>query len=491
MNRPIVHTFVFALLLFALLVAWTSRWAVFEADELEARSENRRSLIADQQIRRGSITTVDGVLIAESEPQGGGQGTEPVFVRTYPEGTLFGNPVGYSYVNIGQTGIEASEDDLLSGDRNEFASLIDELRGRSQAGADLTVTLNAEVQRLAIDLLEGAVASTPGTNGAGSVVAIEPATGAVRVMASIPGYDPNAVSDPETYSALAEEGTSGPLFNRPTQSVYEPGSTMKAVTAAAGLDSGEIDPGTTIAAPSPMEFSGVELQNFGGQSFGPIDATFALTNSVNTYWAQVAERLGTETYLSYMDRFGFNQDPELDYPDDRMAPSGIYSEGSLLTDRAAIDIARVAIGQERLLASPLQMAQVAATMANDGLLMRPTFVQEATDPDGRTIAELDPSEQGRAISSEAAAEVAAMMTSVTEEGTAAGLSVPGADQFSGKTGTAEIDIPNRINRPWFIGFAPAEDPQIAVAAMLERCEGCSGGTVAGPIATAVMGALLQ
>jgi len=489
-NRPIVHTFAFGLLLFALLVAWTSRWSVFEADELEARGENRRGLIAEQQIRRGSITSVDGVLIAESQPRGGGRGEDPVYVRTYPAGALFGNPVGYNFINTGRTGIEASENDLLVGNRNEFASIIDQLRGVSQEGADLTVTLNAEAQRLALDLLESAVASTPGTDGAGSVVAIEPSTGAVRVMASIPGFDPNAVSDPETYSALLEQGTDGPLFNRPTQGTFEPGSTMKAVTAAAGLDSGEIDPGTTIVADSPMEFSGVELQNSGGQSFGPIDATFALTNSVNTYWAQVAERLGTQTYLEYMDRFGFNADPELDFPDDRMAPSGIYSEGRLLGAGAAIDIARVGIGQERLLATPLQMAEVAATIANGGVLMKPTFVEQATDPDGRTIAELDPDEQGRVISDEAAAQVAAMMTNVTREGTAAGLSVGGVE-FSGKTGTAEIDIPARINRPWFIGFAPADDPQIAVAAMLERCTGCFGGEVAGPIATAVMEALLQ
>jgi len=492
-NRPIVHTFAFALLLFALLVAWTSRWAVFEADELEARSENRRSLIADQQIRRGSITTVDGVLIAESEPQGGGQGTEPVYVRTYPEGALFGNPVGYSYVNIGQTGIEASEDDLLAGDRNEFASLIDQLRGRSQAGADLTVTLNAEVQRLAIDLLENAVASTPGSNGAGSAVVIEPSTGAVRVMASIPGYDPNAVSDPDLFSELSEQGTSSPLFNRSTQSPYAPGSTMKVVTAAAGLDSGEIEPGTVINADSPKQISGVPLANSGGESFGDIDATAALTNSVNTYWAQVGERLGAPTMAEYMERFGFYADPQLDYPADQMQASGVYNaEGNLVRDR--FDVGRVAIGQGgaegQIRATTLQMAQVAATVANGGELMEPTFLQEASDPDGRTIEELDPSSQNQAISEETAAELAEMMTNVTEEGTASGLSVPGADSFSGKTGTAEIDLEG-LNQPWFIGFAPAEDPQVAVAVTIERCQGCFGGTVAGPIATELMGALLQ
>ena len=137
----------------------------------------------------------------------------------------------------------------------------------------------------------------------------------------------------------------------------------------------------------------------------------------------------------------------------------------------------------------MQMAEVAATVANDGTLMKPTFLQSAKDPDGRTIDELDPSEQSDVISSDTANELTDMMTHVTEEGTAAGLTVGGI-AFAGKTGTAEIDVENSINRPWFIGFAPAEDPQIAVAVMLERCQGCFGGEVAGPIATQVMEALI-
>ena len=218
--------------------------------------------------------------------------------------------------------------------------------------------------------------------------------------------------------------------------------------------------------------------------------TTALTNSVNTYWAQVGEDLGAETYLEYMDRFGFNSDPKLDYPDSQMAPSGVYSAGKLLTSADAIDIGRVAIGQERLLATPIQMAQVAGTIANDGVLMEPTFLQEAKDPDGRVIEELDPNEQNEVVSDETAAQVTEMMVSVANDGTASGLSTT-LGQLAGKTGTAEIDVEASINRPWFIGFAPADDPQIAVAAMIERCTGCFGGEVAGPIAMQVMDALAE
>jgi peptidoglycan glycosyltransferase len=265
---------------------------------------------------------------------------------------------------------------------------------------------------------------------------------------------------------------------------------MKVVTAAAALDSGEFTPDSILSGRSPQEIGGVELSNAGGEQFGDIDMDTALTHSVNTYFAQVGEKLGTATMFEYMDRFGFDKDPELDFPDIQMAPSGVYSEGHLLDEGDAIDIGRVAIGQERLLATPTQMAEVAAAVANDGKLMKPTFLQEAQDPDGRTIDELDPDVQSEVISSDTANELTDMMTHVTEEGTAAGLTVQGIS-FAGKTGTAEIDVENDIARPWFIGFAPADDPQIAVAVMLERCQSCFGGDTAGPVATQVMEDLLD
>jgi len=482
MNTPIIRIYTLFLLLFALLVYFTSKWTVFDAEKLEERTENRRLLIAEQQIERGRIETADGELIAESNPEGGGR--RPIYSRQYPTGDLFGNPVGYSFVEVGRTGVEAADNDLLSGEENEFASIIDQLQAQPPVGSDLTLTLDAEAQQVATNALEAAVG--PGVGG--SVVAIEPSTGAVKVMASIPGFDPNIVTNEQVFSELSTDETA-PLVNRPTQSTYEPGSTMKIVTVSAALDSGEFDPDTVLNADSPKDISGFPLENSGSQDFGDIDATEALTNSVNTYWAQVGEQLGADTYLDYMSRFGFNKDPQLNYPDGQMAPSGVYEQGSLLDSTDSIDIGRVAIGQERLLATPMQMAEVAATIANDGELMRPTFFQEAKDPDGREVAELDPDVQDRVVSEETAAAVTEMMTNVAEEGTASGLSVA-AGSFAGKTGTAEIDVEASLNRPWFIGFAPADDPQIAVAAMIERCTGCFGGEVAGPIATQVMDSLL-
>ena len=492
MNTPIVRIYAVILLLFTTLVYFTSKWAVFDAEELEGKQANRRPLIEEQQIPRGSITSADGVLIAESNPQGGGR--NPVYVRRYPEGALFGNPVGYSFVDIGRSGIESFENDILIGEENEFASIIDQLRDRQPAGADITLTIDAETQRIATDGLASAIAANaPGPGIGGAAVALDPNTGAVRAMASVPGYDPNVVDQPGEFSRLANaEGA--PLFNRPTQAVYPPGSTMKVVTAAAALDSGEFEPDTVLNADSPKQISGAPLANSGGANFGDIDMTMALTNSVNTYWAQVGEELGTETMVEYMERFGFYSDPELDYPGDEMAASGVINADGKLV-REAFDVGRVAIGQGGAegqdLASALQMAEVAAAVANGGTLMKPDFLLSAKDPDGREIEELgDGDEQDEVISEDAAAELTEMMTNVTREGTASALSVDGVE-FAGKTGTAEIDVESSLNQPWFIGFAPAQDPQVAVAVTIERCTGCFGGDVAGPIATAMMESLLD
>jgi peptidoglycan glycosyltransferase len=486
MNPSIVRLYVLVLALFAAVVGFTSYWAIFDADELRERPDNRRSLIEAQKIPRGTITTVDGTEVAVSVPQG--SGNQRIFTRNYPQGELFGHPVGYSFVEFGQTEIERSENDVLIGRDNEFTSIIEDLEGQVEEGSDLTLTLDAEAQRIAQQGIQNAI-SIPGTGGA--LVAIEPDTGAVRAMVSEPGYDPNRV--PDQFKQLNRDEENDPLVNRPTQSRYPPGSTMKVVTASAALDSGEFETSTVLNADSPKQISGVPLENAGGESFGDIDMTDALTNSVNTYWAQVGEQLGADTMVEYMERFGFYSDPRLDFPSDELEASGpVNSDGQLVRD--GFDVGRVAIGQGgeegQDLTTPLQMAEVAATVANGGKLMEPTFLQKITDPDGRTTQELDPDVQSTVMSEETASQVAEMMTNVAEEGTASGLSVAGAT-LAGKTGTAEIDLDAGINQAWFIGFAPADDPQIAVAATIERCQGCFGGDTAGPIATDVMGSLLS
>ena len=491
MNTPIVRLYALILLLFAALVGFTSYWSVFDSTTLKDETANRRPLIEEQTVQRGTIKTADGVTVAESSPEGGGN--PPIYVRHYPQGSQYGNPVGYSFVQVGQVGIESSENAVLTGERNEFTSILDQLRGVPQEGDNITLTIDSRLQQVATDALQQEIASNGIQGAGGAAVALDPSTGAVKAMASVPGYDPNTVKNADVFKQLNKESSGAPIVNRATQSVYPPGSTMKVVTAAAALDSGEFTPSSVLSGASPQNIGGVPLFNAGDEPFGDIDMTTALTHSVNTYFAQVGEKLGTDTMVQYMKRFGFYQDPELDYPDRQMAPSGPYnSDRNLVT--SGFDVGRVAIGQGGAegqdLTTPMQMAEVAATVANGGRLMQPTFLQQVSDPDGRVTKKLTPHVQSTAISPQTAAQLTDMMTHVTQEGTAANLSLASGTTFAGKTGTAEIDVDAGINQPWFIGFAPADNPQIAVAATIERCQSCFGADVAGPVVTQVMDAAL-
>jgi peptidoglycan glycosyltransferase len=261
---------------------------------------------------------------------------------------------------------------------------------------------------------------------------------------------------------------------------------MKVVTATAALDSGEFDPDSRVNGDTGIAISGVPLSNFGGESYGEVDLTTALTNSVNTVWAQVAEELGSGTYLDYMDRFGFNRKPPLDYPGAQLETSGVFEGERLLTDADAIDIGRVAIGQERLRVTPLQMAMVVSAVANGGVLMKPRLWEKVIDLDGREE-ELDPEEYDRVMSEETSEQLTSMMTDVVNEGTG-GAAALASSQVAGKTGTAERG--GDINQAWFIGFAPADDPQIAVAATVEETSG-TGGDIAAPIAQQVLESLVD
>ncbi|HMA26457.1 MAG: peptidoglycan D,D-transpeptidase FtsI family protein [Solirubrobacterales bacterium] len=473
MNRQIVRLFGFILVLYALLFGFTSYWSIFDSSSLKANSANRRPLLEEEKIHRGDILAADGSVIARSIPRG--KGNNKIYVRRYPQGPLFGNPIGYSFVDRGRVGFELSHNDELVGNKTEFLSVLDQLQGHAQVGDKVQSALDPQAQRAAIDGLGGQ---------RGSVVAIVPSTGEVRVMASVPEYDPNQVQNSNAFRRLNTEN-SAPLFNRATQAGYPPGSTMKVVTATAALDSGEFSPSSVLSGRSPQLIGGVPLSNAGGEQFGDIDMTTALTNSVNTWWAQAGERLGKDTMLKYMTRYGFNAKPRLDYPGFQLAASGVYNGNRLLTSSDPIDIGRVAIGQERLRVTPLQMAEVAAAVANKGTLMEPRLWSKVIDPDGRET-KLSPAKQSDVMSEQTASQLNTMMQSVVREGTGTAAAVSGID-VAGKTGTAEVS--GGVNQAWFIGFAPANDPKIAIAVTVERTSGF-GGPTAGPIFKSVAETIL-
>jgi penicillin-binding protein A len=482
-NRQIVKLFGFIVVLFGVLVGFTSYWAVFDAKALKEEEANKRPLLEQQQIRRGRILAADGTVIAKSV--GKGKGDAKRYVRRYPEGNLFGHPIGYSFVREGDSEFEEFHNDQLIGEGSEFSSILDELSGRTQEGNDVVTNIDPEAQRVALEDLEAV--------GFGAVVAIEPSTGEVKAMASNKSFNPNAI--PYRLKQMNLNAIETPLVNRATQGLYPPGSTFKVVTAAAGLESDTISPETTIDAPGTLEVEGQPLANDFNEDFGPIALDTALTNSVNTWFGQLGQQVGQDQLFETMEKFGFGSTPAIDLPDDQVYRSGVYEEGSVLGRSSPVDLARLAIGQERLLTTPLQMALVAAAIANGGKLMKPQIWNRVIDPDGRVVDRLDPSEYSQPVSENTAAELTTAMEGVVREGTGTNAAIPGV-AVAGKTGTAETPGNKACgggieqNQAWFIGFAPADDPQIAIAASVE-CTEQFGGDVAAPIFRDVAEAILN
>ena len=476
MNGPIIRVFGVTLVLFALLVGFTSRWAVFERDELNDHPRNKRSLIEQQRIDRGRILASAGQTLARSLRRQDG-----TYTRRYPLQGLFAHAVGYSYLNPGNSGLERFYNGELLGREDALQNTLRRLQGERRRGNHLRTSLDPVAQQVALEQLGGR---------AGAVVALDPRSGRVKVMASNPGFDPNTMRSARQTARL-NRADGSPLFNRATQAGYPPGSTFKVVTAIAAIDSGTFDTDSVVDGSNGVEISGVPLNNFGGADYGPTDLTTALTKSVNTVWAQVGEKVGARTMQRYMDRLGFGDQVEVDLPGDERRASGEFCNGRFVrATNPCVDVGRMAIGQDKLQVTPLQMAMVAAAVANDGVLMAPVLATGAFDPEGRRTMSKEPRQMERVMSPATAEKVTAMMTRVVQEGSGTAAALQGIE-VAGKTGTAERDVALDITTPWFIAFAPASDPQVAIAVTIERSAGGLGGTEAAPIAAAVMESLLQ
>jgi peptidoglycan glycosyltransferase len=485
-NRQIIKLFAFIMVLFAVLVGFTAWWSVFNAKELKASKYNHRPLYEQQQIPRGRILADDGSVIAKSVPEG--KGTNRRYVRHYPMGSLFGHPIGYSFIEVAQSEFEKFHNEELIGEESEFGTILDQLTGQKQEGEQIVTSLDPHAQEVAMHALEAA--------GFGAVVAIEPSTGAVKVMASNPGYNPNTIPDTKKYEKLSTENVRRPLFNRATQGQYPPGSTFKVVTAAAGLESGVITPETTINAPGSITDEGHELANDGHIDWGPIPLDTALTNSVNTWFGQLGQKIGQDKLFTMMEKFGFNSTPPIDLPEEEVYKSGVFDleNETLLNRNDPVDLARLAIGQERLLVTPLQDAMIAAAVANHGKLMKPQIWKRVVNVDGSVTKRMSPSVYSEPIKAKTAEELTTAMEGVVSEGTGTNAAISGV-KVAGKTGTAETPSNEACgggsdeNQGWFMGFAPADHPKIAIAATVE-CTTAFGNDVAAPIFREVAEALL-
>jgi peptidoglycan glycosyltransferase len=479
MNRPIVRLYGLVALLFALLIAFTSRWTVFEASSLRENKLNARLVLEQQRIDRGAILAADGTVLARSVRRAGG-----IYTRTYPTGGEFAHAIGYYYnTGLGSTGLEQFRSSALNGKTGtNLQSVLDQLQGTEPRGDKLITTLDPRAQKVANAALAG---------HRGAIVALEPRSGAVTAMASSPSYDPSSLRSERAYNAILKDTSGKPLVNRATQFGYAPGSTFKVVTATAAIDSGEFTPSSAVSGRNDIPISGVALQNDHDESFPQITLTQALVHSVNTAWAQVAVRLGKPTLARYMSRFGFDRKPQLDYPVNEMSASGEYagSKGLVAPTSPLVDVGRMGIGQDKLEVTPLQMAEVAAAVGNHGRLMVPHLTARIVDSEGETVETVSPRVQSVVMKPSTATAVTSMMEAVVNEGTGTAARIPGV-QVAGKTGTAETLLGNTINNVWFIAFAPAANPRVAVAVTLQGVPG-EGASFAAPVAREVIESLLH
>jgi peptidoglycan glycosyltransferase len=476
-NRPIVRLYGLVVLLFALLVAFTSRWTIFDAASLRSNPLNKRALLEQERIARGRILAADGTVLAHSVRGAGG-----TYEREYPKGEEFAHAIGYSYTDLGQTGLERSRNAALNGQTGtNLQTILDQLQGKRQQGDEVLTTLDPKAQQKAITALG---------EHHGAVVALDPRDGAVKVMVSTPSFDPSRLPSRGAYEQLTKDTQGRPLVNRATQFGYAPGSTFKVVTATAAIDTGQFTQQSTLSGRNDLLVSGVPLGNDNDESYGQITLTEALAKSVNTVWAQVAEKLGKQTMARYMNRFGFDRKPELDYPTEEMSSSGEHLGAKILSPTSPrVDVGRMGIGQDKLEVVPLQMAEVAAAVANHGRLMAPHLTERIVDPDGRTVQQVSARVQSVVMKPSTASAVTSMMEAVVSEGTGIEAQIPGV-QVAGKTGTAETQIGAAINNVWFIAFAPATKPRVAIAVTLEHVPG-QGASFAAPVAREVMEVLLH
>jgi peptidoglycan glycosyltransferase len=351
-------------------------------------------------------------------------------------------------------------------------------------GNDVRLTLDARAQRVAQNALG---------RRCGGIVALEPETGRVLVMVSSPTYDPNLIEDDfdrAQRAPLADCRPADPLLNRATQGLYAPGSTFKVVTASAALESGKWTLASTFVDPGYCEEYGRRVQNYDTSSpFGRVNFLQSLQYSINSVYCNIGKEIGAIAILEEARKYGFYARPPLETPINERSPSGLYEDGELYfpKDPNAADPGRLAFGQERLLVTPLQMAIVAATVANGGTVMRSQVVERIVGPNGKTVSRLKPDELGRAVRESTARDLTRMMEAVVSGGTGRAAAIPGV-RVAGKTGTAETGRAG-VNTVSFIGFAPADRPKVAVAVFVEAQQS-TGGETAAPIAQQVMQAIL-
>ena len=487
MNKTLRQLFTAVIVLFVILGISSSIIMVNRANRLSHDSRNTRALYQTYGAPRGSILASDGTIIAKSDPVNDSFS----YQRSYPQGDIYAPITGYfSIAQNADRGIEASENELLTGESNAlFWQHVKALfTGKENKGASIETSIDPKLQTAAMEALK---------NNDGAAVAIEPKTGRILAMASTPSYDPNELASHDTGSvskAYTELVTnpSNPMLNRAISELYPPGSTFKTVVAAAALDSGKYQLDTQIPAGASYTLPGTQTQltnaeEPGNGTDGKISLKDAMAWSSNTAFAQLGVALGDESVSNMAKKFGFDKPIVIDGTDSNGLP--MQAVASRFPTNVGDDrLALASIGQGDTVETPLQNAMIAAAIANDGKVMKPTLVDRVRFSDLSVMPDTKPQVMDTAFSADTANKLTEAMEAVVTDANP-NLEIPGG-KVAAKTGTAQIGANNSSIDGWVMGFAPADDPKIAVAVVVHNVD-LYGSFAAGPIMTAIMKEALQ
>ena len=484
MNTPIRRIGIVVAAMFCALLMSSTFIQFVQAKDLQERPNNRRTLLASYSKERGSILVGGDAVAVSTETD-----DQYKWQRKYPKAKMYAPVTGYYSFTYGKNGgIERTNDEELSGSSDSlfYRRLVDVVTGRPPAGASVETTIDPAVQKAAYDALG---------DQRGAVVALDPKTGAILAMVSKPSYDPNLLAShdlPSVSKAWTKLTTDkrNPMINRAIGGdLYPPGSTFKLVTAAAALESGKYSPESELDAPAELDLpqTTVNLPNVDGKECGPggkDNLAHALKISCNTAFGSLGMQLGQDALREQAGKFGFGQSFRVPM---RVTPS------TFPTSLNQPQLAQSAIGQFDVRATPMQVAMVSATIANGGKEMTPYLVKNVRDSDLDVISSTDPKELAKPISGDTASKLTEMMQGVVDGGSGRKAKIPGM-KVAGKTGTAQT-AKGKAADVWFTGFAPADNPRVAVAVVVEdggtMADEASGGIVAAPIAKKVMEAVVS
>ena len=460
-NKKILHLLIVLSMLFLSLCAYLTYFQIFRSSAVVSSSYNRRLWEQEDSVMRGSITDRNGTVLAESyrTEEGASQ------IRSYPYQNLYAHVIGYNSRTYGKSRLELQLNDYLSGSAalGQVLNIRETLTGGEQKGADVKLTIDHKLQTIA--------ASAMG-NRKGAVVALDPRTGEVLAMVSKPDFNPSDAALSEHWDELSEN-EDAPFLTRATSGLYNPGSTFKTVIATAAVEKGLGN--ITYDDQGSVVIDGKVFKNSHDKAYGEIDLSRALAVSSNVVFSQLSVRLGEDAVRDIVKRYGIGKEIGFDL-------SLETSRFPYPSSMGETDLAAVGIGQGKLLITPMNMALIASALANDGVMMKPYLVDHITAANGIPLRSATPSVLSTVCSPSVADAVTDMMEECVTSGTGTGAQVRGVS-VAGKTGTAQNETSK--DHAWFISFAPAENPVIAIAIVLEY-DGSGGGTSAAPVAKQMM-----